>query len=166
MELSDPVVIGFVAAPHGTRGTVKVRPAGSGRHLREGVEPVIGGRRMRISHARQTPKGFLLDLEGVGDRSEAAALRGEELRLDRRELDAPEEGEFYVGDLIGLTAKDEVGEVVGIVEETFETAAHEILVIRNKEEPALPELYVPFTEEHVPELDPAAGLVVVRPPEA
>ena len=165
MELSDPVVIGFVAAPHGRRGTVKVRPAGSGRHLREGVEPVIAGRRMRISHARQTPKGFLLDLEGVGDRSQAAALRGEELRLDRRELDAPEEGEFYVGDLIGLTAKDEVGEVVGVVEETFETPAHEILVIRNKDEPALPERYVPFTAEHVPGLDLAAGLVVVRVPE-
>ena len=165
MELSDPVVIGFVAAPHGTRGTVKVRPAGSGRHLREGVEPVIAGRRMRISHARQTPKGFLLDLEGVGDRSRAAALRGEELRLDRRELDAPEEGEFYVGDLIGLIAKNDGGEVVGAVEETFETPAHEILVIRNKEEPALPELYVPFTAEHVPELDLAAGQVVVRVPE-
>jgi 16S rRNA processing protein RimM len=165
VELSDPVVIGFVAAPHGTRGTVKVRPAGSGRHLREGVEPVIGGRRMRISHARQTPKGFLLDLEGVEDRSQAAVLRGEELRLDRRELDAPEDGEFYVGDLIGLIAKNVGGEVVGVVEETFETPAHEILVIRNKEEPALPGLYVPFTAEHVPELDLAAGLVVVRPPE-
>ncbi len=165
MELSDPVVIGFVAAPHGTRGTVRVRPAGSGRHLREGVEPVIAGRRMRISHARQTPKGFLLDLEGVGDRSQAAALRGEELRLDRRELDAPEEGEFYVGDLIGLIAKNDGGEVVGVVDETFETPAHEILVIRNKDEPALPERYVPFTAEHIPELDLAAGLVVVRPPE-
>ena len=165
MELSDPVVIGFVAAPHGTRGTLKVRPAGSGRHLREGVEPVIAGRRMRISHVRQTPKGFLLDVEGVGDRSQAAALRGEELRLDRRELDAPEEGEFYVGDLIGLIAKNDGGEVVGVVEETFETPAHEVLVIRNKEEPTLSELYVPFTAEHVPELDLAAGLVVVRPPE-
>jgi 16S rRNA processing protein RimM len=166
VELSDPVVIGFVAAPHGTRGTLKVRPAGSGRHLREGVEPVIAGRRMRISHARQTPKGVLLNLEGVGDRSRAAALRGEELRLDRRELDVPEEGEFYVGDLIGLIAKNDGGEVVGVVEETFETPAHEILVIRNKEEPALPERYVPFTAEHVPELDLAAGLIMVRLPEA
>lgn len=165
MVLSDPVVIGFVAAPHGTRGTVKVRPAGSGRHLREGVEPVIAGRRMRISNARQTPKGFLVDLEGVGDRSEAAALRGEELRLDRGELDAPEEGEFYVGDLIGLIAKNDGGEVVGVVDETFETPAHEILVIRNKDEPALHERYVPFTAEHVPELDLTAGVVVVRPPE-
>ena len=106
-----------------------------------------------------------MDLEGVGDRSRAAALRGEELRLDRRELDAPEEGEFYVGDLIGLIAINDGGEVVGVVDETFETPAHEILVIRNKDEPALPERYVPFTAEHVPELDLAAGQVVVRVPE-
>ena len=165
MELSDPVVIGFVAAPHGTRGTLKVRPSGAGRHLRMGVEPLVAGRRRRISHVRRTPKGFLVDLEGIGDRSQAAALRGEELRLDRRELDAPEEGEFYVGDLVGLTAVDEGGEVIGTVEETFETTAHEVLVIRIQEEPALPEQYVPFTVEHVPELDLAAGRVVVRPPE-
>jgi 16S rRNA processing protein RimM len=165
VELSDPVVIGFVAAPHGTRGTLKVRPAGSGRHLREGVEPVVAGRRMRISRVRETPKGFLLDLDGVGDRSQAAALRGEELRLDRRELDAPEDGEFYVSDLIGLMAVNDGGEVVGTVEETFETPAHEILVIRNQEEPAPSEQYVPFTAEHVPELDLAAGRLVVRTPE-
>ena len=165
MELSDPVVIGFVAAPHGTRGTLKVRPAGTGRHLREGVEPVIAGRRMRISHVRQTPKGFLVDLEEVEDRPQAAALRGEELRLDRRELDAPGEGEFYVGDLIGLTAINDGGKVVGVVEETFETPAHEILVIRSKERPALAEQYVPFTAEHVPELDLRGGRVVVRLPE-
>jgi 16S rRNA processing protein RimM len=166
VELSDPVVIGFVAAPHGTRGTVKVRPAGSGRHLREGVEPLVAGWRRRISHVRKTPKGFLVDLEGVGDRSGASTLRGEELVLDRQELDAPEEGEFYVDDLIGLTAVSEDGEVFGTVEETFETAAHEVLVVRKEEEPDAPPLYVPFTLEHVPEIDLGAGRVVVRPPES
>jgi 16S rRNA processing protein RimM len=166
VETSDPVVIGVVVAPHGTRGTVRVRAIGSGRHLREGAEPVVAGQRRRISHVRKTPKGFLVDLEGVGDRSGASTLRGEELVLDRQELDAPEEGEFYVDDLIGLTAVSEDGEVFGTVEETFETAAHEVLVVRKEEEPDAPPLYVPFTLEHVPEIDLGAGRVVVRPPES
>jgi 16S rRNA processing protein RimM len=161
VEPSDPVVIGLVVAPHGTRGTVRVRATGSGRHLREGVEPVVAGRRRRISHVRKTPKGFLVDLEGVIDRSGAAAFRGEELVLDRQELDAPEQGEFYVSDLVGLTAVSDAGEVIGTVEETFETPAHEILLIRKKEDV----LYVPFSLEHVPEIDLEAGYVVVRPPE-
>jgi 16S rRNA processing protein RimM len=165
VEPSDPVVIGLVVAPHGTRGTVRVRATGSGRHLREGVEPVVAGRRRRISHVRKTPKGFLVDLQGVGDRSGAAALRGEGLMLERRELDAPGEGEFYVDDLIGLTAVSDAGEVIGTVEETFETPAHEVLVVRKKERQDLPALYVPFSLEHVPEVDLEAGRVVVRPPE-
>jgi 16S rRNA processing protein RimM len=161
VEPSDPVVIGVVVAPHGVRGTVRVRASGSGRHLREGLEPVVAGRRRRISRVRETPRGFLVDLEGVGDRSEAAAFKGEELLLDRRELDAIEEGEFYVGDLVGLTAVDNAGEILGTVEETFETPAHEILVVRKEGDV----LYVPFTLEHVPEVDLDARRVVVRPPE-
>lgn len=161
MEFSDPVVIGVVVAPHAARGTLRVRATGSGRHLREGVEPVVAGQRRRISRVRETPKGFLVDLEGVGDRSGAAALRGEELVLDRRELDVPEEGEFYVQDLVGLRAVSEAGEVFGTVAETFETPAHEVLVVRT--EGAV--LYVPFTLEHVPEVDLGTRRLVVRPPE-
>jgi 16S rRNA processing protein RimM len=164
VEPSDPVVIGVVVAHHGVRGTVRVRATGSGRHLREGVEPVVAGRRRRILRVREAPKGFLVDFEGVEDRSGAAAFKGEELVLDRRELDEPEVGEFYVGDLVGLTAVSDAGEVVGTVEETFETPAHEILLVRKEDD--VPVLYVPFTLQHVPEVDIAAGRVVVRPPEA
>jgi len=158
---SDPVVIGIVVAPFGVRGTMRVRATGSGRHLREGVEPVLAGRRRYISRVRETAKGLLVDLEGVEDRSGAAAFKGEELVLDRRELDAPEEGEFYVGDLVGLTVVSDAGEVVGTVEETFETPAHEILVVRKQEGV----VYVPFTLEHVPEVVLDARRLVVRPPE-
>lgn len=162
MEPSDRVVIGVVAAPHGTRGTLRVRPTGSGRHLRVGIEPVVAGLRRRISDVRETPKGFLVDLDGIEDRSGAAALRGEGLVLDRGELDAPEEDEVYVDDLIGLVAVGDAGEMFGTVEETFETPAHEILVVRKEDDV----LYVPFTLEHVPEVDLGAGRVVVRPPES
>ena len=163
MEPFDPVEIGRVVAPHGRRGTVRVRATGSGRHLREGVEPFVAGRRRRISLVRWTPKGFLVDLDDVGHRSEADGLRGEGLVLDRRELDAPEEDEFYVDDLVGLTAVGEGGEVLGKVSETFETPAHEVLVVRESED--APVFYVPFTHEHVPHVDLAQRRVTVRPPE-
>lgn len=162
-RLDDPVAIGSVASPHGVRGTLRVRAAGSGRHLREGVAPVVNGERRRILKARETPKGFLVDLEGVGSRAEAASLRAAELLLDRDELDAPEEGEFYVGDLIGLDAFDAAGEKVGSVTDLFETPAHEVLVVRGEAEEEVH--YVPFTFEHVPEVEPENGRVVVNLPD-
>ena len=162
-DLSDPVAIGVVVAPHGVRGTLRVRALGAGRHLRKGVEPVVAGVRRRISAARQIPKGFLLDLDGIESRTDAQPLGGEELLLDREELDAPEPGEFYVADLVGLTAVNDTGEVIGTVTDTFETAAHEVLVIR--EEQDRQDLYLPFTMQHVPEVDLETGRIVVRPPE-
>jgi 16S rRNA processing protein RimM len=162
-RLVDPVPIGVVVGPHGVRGTLRVRAFGSGRHLRGGMEPVVGGGRRRISAARETPKGFLVDLEGIGSREEVNSLKGEELLIGRDELDPPEEGEYYVADLVGLTACDDDGEVLGVVSDTFETAAHEVLVVR---EEGGRELYVPFTLEHVPDLDSGSRRVVIRPPES
>jgi len=161
-RLDEPVAIGVVVGPHGVRGTLRVRAFGSGRHLRKGMEPVVGGVKRRISAARETPKGFLIDVEGVGSREGASSLKGEELLVDRDDLDPPDDDEFYVSDLVGLIAFDDTGEVLGTVDDTFETAAHEVLVIRRKDK----DLYVPFTLEHVPELDLESRRVVIRPPES
>ena len=160
-EPQDPVTIGTVVGTHGVRGTVRVRPTGTGEHLREGVSPFVAGAHRPIKGVRVTPKGFLLDLKGVDDRRAAAALRGEALVLDRADLDSPEEGDFYVADLVGLTAVDGEGAPLGEVAETFETAAHEVLVVRTPDGDVL----VPFTMEHVPGVDLGAGRVDVRPPE-
>ena len=160
-EPQDPVTIGTVVGTHGVRGTVRVRPTGTGEHLREGVNPFLAGARRPIKGVRVTPKGFLLDLKGVDDRRAAATLRGEALILDRTELDSPEEDEFYVADLVGLTAVDEAGTPFGEVAETFETAAHEVLVVRTPDGDVL----VPFTMGHVPGVDLGLGRVDVRPPD-
>lgn len=160
-EPPDPVVIGIVASPHGVRGTVKVKDVGSGRHLREGIEPLVGGERRRILESRQTAKGFLLDLEGLTSREEAASVRGAELLLDRSELDEPDEDEYYVGDLIGLQALDPRGTPVGTVEDLLQNSGNELLIIQSVEGSSF---YVPFTTEHVPAVDLAGGVVVVDPP--
>ena len=157
--LADPVVIGTIAAPHGVRGTLKVKAPGSGRHLRKGVKPVVKGERRRILAARETPKGFLVDLEGIGDRELAGRLRGAELLLGREELDALDEEEFYVGDLVGLEAYDAAGTHLGSVADIFETPAYEVLVVRDDESA---EHYAPFTLEHVPLVDMEEGRVVMN----
>ena len=162
--LSDPVVIGVIIAPHGVRGTLKVKVLGSGRHLRCGIEPIVKGERRGILAARETPKGFLIDLQGIENRESAAGLRGVELLLDRAELDAPEAEEFYVGDLVDLAVYDETGRYIGSVVDLLETPAHEILVIRD--DGSADERYVPFTFEHVPTVDPKRGRVVVSLPKA
>jgi 16S rRNA processing protein RimM len=162
-HLADPVVIGVIAAPHGVRGTIRVRAPGSGRHLRKGVEALVNGQRRRILASRQTPKGFLVDLEGVDSRDLAASLRGYELVLDREELDAPDEDEFYVGDLVGLEVYDDTGTYIGSVVDILDTPAHEIILVQN--DGAATEKYIPFSREHVPTIDLEESRILVSLPE-
>ena len=162
-HLADPVVIGVIAAPHGVRGTIRVRAPGSGRHLRKGVEALVNGQRRRILASRQTPKGFLVDLEGVDSRDLAASLRGYELVLDREELDAPDEDEFYVGDLVGLEVYDDTGTYIGSVVDILDTPAHEIILVQN--DGAATEQYIPFSREHVPTIDLEESRILVSLPE-
>jgi 16S rRNA processing protein RimM len=162
-HLADPVVIGVIAAPHGVRGTVRVRAPGSGRHLRKGVEALVNGQRRRILASRQTPKGFLVDLEGVDSRDLAASLRGSELVLDREELDAPDEEEFYVGDLVGLEVYDYTGTYIGSVVDILDTPAHEIILVQN--DGAATEQYIPFSREHVRTIDLEERRILVSLPE-
>lgn len=158
-DLSDPVVVGTIVGAHGLRGTFRVRSAG--RHLRVGLTLVVGDTPRRITKVRETPKGFLVDLEGIRRRAEVEELRGEEFLMDRSNLDDPEQDEFYVADLVGLTALDEAGSKLGVVTETIPSAAHETLTIKGDDV----EFYVPFTLEHVPEVRMDVRVVVVRPPE-
>ena len=125
----------------------------------------MDGLRRRILRSRETPKGFLLDLDGIESRREAENLRSVELLLDRSELDTPDEDEFYAGDLVGLVAVDESGEVLGSVVETFGTPAHEVLVVRDEGSGKTGDFYVPFTLEHVPVVDLEERHLTLRPPE-
>ena len=73
-QLIDPVAIGRIVGAHGVRGTVKVKALGSGRHLRKGVEPLVDDERRRILTARETPKGFLVDICAKNPDNETAIV--------------------------------------------------------------------------------------------
>lgn len=71
----------------------------------------------RMTSARRVDKAYLVTFEGVSDRNAAEALRGCEVCVPRAALPPPEEGEYYLCDLVGarVTAPDgDVGEVIEV----------------------------------------------------
>jgi 16S rRNA processing protein RimM len=59
--------------------------------------------------ARGSRDELLVQLEGVGDRDLALALRGAELLVSREVLDPLASGEFYLADVIGCEVHGTVG---------------------------------------------------------
>lgn len=99
--------------------------------------------------------------EGVEDRSQAEALVRAILWIDQDADAAPaEEDAWYDHQLVGLDVVRD-GERVGSVVRVDHLPAQDLLIVRTADER---EVLVPFVTAIVPEVDIAAGRVVVTPP--
>jgi 16S rRNA processing protein RimM len=100
-------------------------------------------------------------LSGVVDRNQAEALRGLRLYLPRSALPPPDAEEYYHADLIGLEAVLGDGTPVGRVRAIHDFGAGDTLELAR---PDAPPIMVPFTRAIVPNVELAAGRLVLDPP--
>lgn len=157
-----------MARAHGIRGEVAIRAFDPGSETLDSVERVRvrtragQERELRIESLRPASKEDLVVFEGVRTREAAEELVGSTVLVYREDLEPPEEGQYFQGDLVGLTAVDEKGQELGKVEELWATGEVPNLVIRG---PGKPELIIPFADEFVPTVDVPGGKIVIKPPE-
>lgn len=165
--MSD-VVVGRVIRPHGIRGEVVVDVRTDSPEQRFTVGSVLatdppGVGPLRISEVRPHQGRLLVLFDGYADRDVADALRGVLLLVDADELgplDDPDE--FHDHQLVGLRAQAPDGAAIGRVVRVDHGPGHDQLVL------ALPdgrEALVPFVKAMVPEVDLAAGHLVLTLPD-
>jgi 16S rRNA processing protein RimM len=116
----------------------------------------LGEREFEVDRAERVHLGYLVALRGVEDRNQADALRGQEVRIDRADLPALEEGEMYAIDLIGYEVSDPQGTVHGVVEALEEAGPQDLLRLQGG-------ALVPLSL--VKEVQPEARRIVVDAPE-
>jgi 16S rRNA processing protein RimM len=161
------LVVGRIRRPHGIRGelSVEVRTDDPedrfvvGRALR--TDPAERGP-LTVSSRRWHSRSLLVAFEEIGDRDAAEELRGTWLVVDSSEIGPTgDPDEFHDHELIGLAAVTVGGEAVGVVTDVRHHG-QDLLVL----EPAAgrADLLVPFVTAIVPEVDVAAGRLVIDPP--
>ncbi len=101
-------------------------------------------------------------IEGICDRTAAERLKGLRLHVPRSRLPAAAEDEFYVSDLVGLTAVAPGGEEIGKVVAVQNYGAGDLLEIRAPD--ARRTELVPFTVAFVPNVDIPGGRVTIVMP--
>jgi 16S rRNA processing protein RimM len=97
---------------------------------------------------------------GINTREMADELRGTDVHVDLENAAPLEEGEYYHFELLGLTAVDESGNVLGEVTDIIETGANDVYVIKDEEGK---ETLIPALEDVIPEINIPEGKMVVRP---
>jgi 16S rRNA processing protein RimM len=166
---SIEVVVGRIGKPHGLRGevTIDVRTDEPDRRFTPGTtlraQPPQGSASpitsLTVTRARWHQTVLLLTFEEIGDRDAAEAARGIVLHATLGPEDAPEDPEeFYDHQLIGLAAYDEDGTHLGELTAVVHGAAQDLLTVRT---PDGRNALVPFVAALVPEVDLAAGRVVI-----
>jgi 16S rRNA processing protein RimM len=89
----------------------------------------VGGAERRLLSIRGSGKGAVARFDGVPDRSDAEALRGSLVEVDRSALPSLEEDEYYHADLVGLPADDRAGKAIGTVVAVENYGAGDLLEI-------------------------------------
>ncbi|MFW6776242.1 ribosome maturation factor RimM [Nocardioides sp. CPCC 205120] len=169
MSSSVEVLVGRVGKPHGIRGdvTVDVRTDEPDRRFAPGARLRVEAPRgttapvaeLEVASTKWHQGVLLVRFTGVADRTQAEALRGLLMHVTLDEDEQPEDPEeFYDHQLVGLAVHDLAGERIGEVTQVLHGAAQDILGVRT---PDGRDALVPFVAALVPEVDLAAGRVVV-----
>ena len=160
---TQPVILGRISGLFGVRGWVKIHSFTDPREaiLDYGtwlVESTGDWRTFEILEGRPHGKTIGARLDGIDDRDAAAEMVQATIGVNRSDMPALEEGEYYWSDLEGLTVQKESGEMVGTVAYLIETGANDVLVVQKAGE----EVLLPFvTGEVIKDVDLAAGVIRV-----
>ncbi len=166
-QTSTLILVGQVAGAFGVRGEVKITAFTADplnllayKTLKRQDES-LG---LTLVSGRAAKGAFIGRAKEIATREEAEALRGLKLFLPREALPPPDEDEFYLADLIGLSANDPAGAAVGRIKAVQNFGAGDLLEIEPAGGGAT--WWLPFTREAAPEVDIAGGkVVIVRPTE-
>ena len=154
----EKILVGVIGRAHGVHGAVRVCTENDG--LLRSKKVYLGSEQDEYSvrHSGRNGRFVTLELEGVDDRDQAAALTGLEVRIDRSSLKKLK-NIFYVCDLIGLSICDESGHVWGRVDAVMPSGAHDLLrYVRPNGGTGL----VPFVSAYVGQIDMEAGTIQVQ----
>lgn len=161
-EEPEFLIVGTVQKPHGIKGELFVRletdrPGevfAPGRALRLGdAAGAPTDEHLTVERARAFKGGMLVKAAELGGRDEALeGLRGRTLLIRRSEAAAPEEGEVFYHQLLGMRVVTPAEGEVGTVREVYDAPSGPLLSVAR---PGRGELLIPFVREMIRRIDPA-----------
>ena len=160
-ESSGLIQLGFVGAPFGVRGWIKLRShTDPQERLLDHRSLVLGQgsvwRNYRVESSGRSGGALTVKLAGVEDRDQAQALRGSQVCVPRSELPQRDDKDFYRADLIGCDVVTVEGVGLGVVQHFIETPAQVLMVVRGTQE-----FWIPAVPRHLRRVDLQARRVIV-----
>lgn len=158
------IEIGKIVNTHGLKGECKIYSStdfdeerfavGNQIHVKYNKEDLL----LKIATFRKHKGMVLISFEGLQDINCIEKYKGSSIYVNEDELHDLEENEVYFYQLVGCLVKDEEGNELGEITEILETAAHDI--IRVKQE-GRKDLLIPYVERFIVEEDVEKKVIIV-----
>lgn len=155
------ICIGKISTAHGVKGLVKIVPYCEDVNLLNGKVFIEEGGDKTLEVTLKNPMGkyFLAEIKGVTTREQAELLKCS-LYVPRETLpEIDNDDEFYIEDLIGLTARNADGQVLGVIKAVDNYGAGDLLEIAPQGGQTY---YVPFHDDFVTNVDIVAKAITIE----
>jgi 16S rRNA processing protein RimM len=147
--VNETVRVGRVGKPHGLEGAFVVEDASDDPdRYAVGATVQVDGEPATVVESKRAGGRPVIRLD-------REVPRGAQLHVERADLPEPEEGSYYVFQLVGLEVEEEGGRVLGRVVEVTPGPANDVLELEGG-------LALPLVDACVQEVDLAAGRILVR----
>ncbi len=129
--------IGQIVNTFGIKGMVKIKPFTDDINRFDKLETIYienrkGRKEYEIEEVKYHKNMVLMKLKGIDTPEEADLLRQSYLLVDRRKEEPLEEGVYYIVDLLGLEAYTDEGQLLGKIDDIFNTGSNDIYVIKDE----------------------------------
>lgn len=156
--------IGQIVNTFGIKGMVKVKPFTDDINRFDRLETIYiknkkVNKEYRIQEVKYHKQMVMLKLEGIENPEEAENLRGSYLLIDRDEEEPLEEGTYYIVDLLGLEVFSDEGELLGKVDDIFNTGSNDIYVVKDE---FGKQILLPGISEVIKDVDLEQGKITVH----
>jgi 16S rRNA processing protein RimM len=142
--------VGVVGKPHGLDGSFVVEGASEDpERFEPGATVLVDGEPAQVVGRKRAGGQLVIRLD-------RPVARGRELQVSRSELARPEEGSYYVFQLVGLSVEEEGGRALGTVEDVTPGIANDVLELDSG-------LALPLVGACVQEVDLERQRILVAP---
>ena len=153
--MTDDLSVGVITKPHGVRGEVRVYPYADDvpAFLKEAEVTLRRRERtlsMEVLGCRMQGSMVLVRFRGIDDRDRADTLRGFEIFVPRSHAPKLPEGEYYVCDLLGLSAVTDSGVKYGTLTRVLHTGANDVYEVTGDDGHLI---LVPAVKDYVHSID-------------
>ena len=150
--MEDLIRVGVIINTFGVKGEVKIYPDID--YFDELERVFIKDKEYKIEKLREQKGIIIAKFEGIDDINQIENLKNEEVMITLEDRPELPEGKHYVGDLLGLEVITEDGQVLGTLDNIYNTGANDIYEVG--------EILLPATDEVIKQIDMENKKIIVH----